>query len=465
MNGVVPDRLRQGGLRIAPGRRLNRCRWAVAVGVLGSLSCAGSAFGQSAGVINPPLIGPSYFTTLVSPVLSPDYNRDHNVAVLEEWHADYEAPGARIGSFVLHPQFTTGTVYDSNVYATQSNQNGDASLVLQPSATLISDWSRHSLQLQANSDLRRYATQSRRNQNSWDILASGRVDLGSHVTLQADGRAGRYFESPYGNDLSPDAQVLSNFIRSSEVFKGVYTGGRVRLTAAFDHSAFEFATLHFPDGSVTNQDYRNRIINRFSGQSEVALSPSVALYAGVAFDQTDYSVAQNINVPVRTSSGSSVMAGVSFDIAGVVRGTIGTGYTRRAYLESAYNDVGAVSAQARIELFPYTTTTVSFIGQRLVQDSTLSSSAYIDTRVAAQVDQSLRENLILTVNAAVAKQEYVGVDGSRSGYQMQGTLRYQASRWLGFQSDISYRYSKPTTAQLGTTYQGLLIGLSMTVRR
>lgn len=465
MSGCAPRRARFREERFGVCERLSRSPFVLALSLLGSLPFANPAFAQSGSVINTPLVGPNSFTTLVSPVLSPDFNRDHNVAVLEEWHPDYQAPGAQIGSFVLHPQMTVGTLFDSNVYATQSNKDRDVALVLQPSASLMSDWSRHSLQLQASSDVRRYATQLRRNLNSWDVLATGRADLGSHLVLQVEGRSGRYFESPYGNDLSPDAQVLSNFSRSSGLLKVIYTGGQIRLSAAYDHSSYDFATLHFPNGLVVEQVYRNRIIDRFSGQSEVALSPSVALYLAGSFDRTDYSKAQNINTPVRTSSGQSVLGGVSFDLAGVMRGIIGVGYSNRNYAASAYPVVGAFSAQARVDLFPYQTTTVSFIAQRLVQDSGLNSLAYVDTRVSAEVDQSLRENIILIVSAAVARQQYLGVDGMRLSRQLQSTLRYQATRWLGFQAEVSYRYSEPSTASQGTTYEGLLFGLSVTARR
>jgi hypothetical protein len=238
---------------------------------------------------------------------------------------------------------------------------------------LASDWSRHSLQLQGNADLRRYATQTVANQNAWDLFPSGDMNLGSNFVLHAEGRVGNYGESPYSSDQNPEAQVLSRFFRTGELLKGTYTRGRVRLTGAYDHSAYSYATLRYPDGRTADQRYRNRTIDRVSGQVEVALSPSLALYSAVSADKISYPVVQAGSVS-QTSSGEQILAGVSFDLAGVMRGMIGAGFTHRNYQAATQPNVNAFSAQARVDFFPLRQTTVTLIGQRLVQDSALGAA-------------------------------------------------------------------------------------------
>jgi hypothetical protein len=155
------------------------------------------------------------FNTLIEPVIAPDYMRDHNVGVLDEDHPDYDAVGAAIGSFNLKPQVTLGVVGDNNVFVTDVAHKSDVSVVLKPGFLLASDWSRHSLQLQGNADLRRYATQTVANQNAWDLFPSGDMNLGSNFVLHAEGRVGNYGESPYSSDQNPEAQVLSRFFRTA----------------------------------------------------------------------------------------------------------------------------------------------------------------------------------------------------------------------------------------------------------
>ncbi|WP_206241993.1 outer membrane beta-barrel protein [Novosphingobium terrae] len=437
---------------------------------VGVAACVASCLGhggvaRAQSVLTPFVASPTSFNTLIVPTMAPDFARDHNVSVLEEAHPDFDAPGAAIGSFMLHPQATLGVVADNNVYASDTNKQSDVSGVFKPSATLVSDWSRHMLELIGSADIRRYATQTRRNQVNWDLYPIGEMELGRHLVLHAEGRVGRYYESPYTNDLSPDAQVLSSFQRQQALLRATYTGERLRLVGSYEHSHYSFARLDFNNGDVTDQSYRNRTIDRYTGQAEYALSPSFAVYSAVSADHTYYPVAQSASNPPQTSNGQTAMGGVSFDLAGVMRGQVGLGYTHRGYLDTAYRNVSALSAQAKVDFFPFQMTTVSLSTQRLIQDSSLSSTPYIDTRVMAEVDQSLRENLTLIFNAALADQSYFSQSGKRIAHLFQGAVRYQASRWLGFQAEVNYRSSRPTQASLGTSSDGVLFGLSMTVRR
>lgn len=464
---VAPRLIRLSGM--TPGEREARFLALPSAGLVlgmgGCLCLPNVAWGQDTNLINQAAIAPDGFTTLVTPVLDPDYSRDHNVAAQELPQPNYTAAGIPVGSFSLFPQVVTGVVADSNVYATENNAKADVASVIRPSLTLRSVWSRHLLQVQVYDDWRNYLSQPLLNRNSWSVNPLTELNFGKRFVLHAEVQAGRYFENPYNSDVGPQAQVLSTYLRTAETLKGIYTGGRVRFTAAYDHQAYSFSTVTFTDGTSTDQSYRNRRIDRFSAQAEYALSPSVALYAGTDADKVTYSVAQNAANPLLSSTGQGVIGGVSFDLAGVMRGAVGLGYSHRSYLDTAYRDVGALSGQVKLDFFPYKRTTVTVLGQRLIQDSGLISTAYIDTRVGASVDQSLRENLTVSVGGALAWQGYVGVDGTRSFRQLQTTVRYQASRWLGFRGEITYRSSQAASALLGNPYSGVAMGLGVIVRR
>ncbi|WP_169805746.1 outer membrane beta-barrel protein [Novosphingobium rosa] len=442
-----------------------------AVLVLGAgcaLSVSGSASAQGTSVINTYTFSPDSFSTLVTPALSPDYTRGHNVSALEEWQPDYAPPGAPIGSFVLHPQATLGVVADNNVYANDANRKADISTVLKPSAMIQSDWSRHMLQLQVSGDFRRYATQLPRNQNSWSVQPAGEINLGKNLVVHLEAQAGRYYESPFSSDLNPQDQVLSNFFGVGGLAKVTYNGGRSRFTFAYDHEGFDFATLRFQDGTTTDQRYRNRAVNRISAQGEYGISPSLAVFVAAAADKTHYTVGQNAVTPPLSSTGQNFITGISFDLTGVMRGSVGVGYSHRDYDASSYKGVGAFSAQFRVDFFPYRLTTVSLLGQRLIQDSGLGSTPYVDTRITAEVDQSLRRNLFLIGTVSAARQSYSGISQSRSLEQVQATLRYQASRWLGFQAEASYKtskYASPVPNVQTGNYSDATLGLSVTVRR
>jgi hypothetical protein len=139
--------------------------------------------------------------------------------------------------------------------------------------------------------------------------------------LSVDGRVGRYYESPYGNDLSPDAQVLSNYFRSGILTKAIYTGGRLRATGAYDHSAYDFAVLRFPNGTVSDQScaIASLIASRSGGICPVAQRGRLCRRGNGSHH---FKTAPNNGV-LQSSTGTNVLAGISFDISGVIRGLVG----------------------------------------------------------------------------------------------------------------------------------------------
>jgi hypothetical protein len=65
----------------------------------------------------------------------------------------------------------------------------------------------------------------------------------------------------------------------------------------------------------------------------------------------------------------------------------------------------------------------------------------------------------------VVNQNYIDTTTSRKSQQVHATLRYQASRWLGFQAETIYRTSSVNSLTVGAGYSDFTMGLSMTVRR
>jgi hypothetical protein len=85
-----------------------------------------------------------------------------------------------------------------------------------------------------------------------------------------------------------------------------------------------------------------------SGQVEYALSPSVAVYVGGATDRTNFKTAPNNGV-LQSSTGTNVLAGISFDISGVIRGLVGAGYSGRQYSQfKQYNPMACPFRPASI---------------------------------------------------------------------------------------------------------------------
>src|SRR4249919_203675 len=81
----------------------------------------------------------SYFPTGV-----PGYGTAPGVTVASRARPDFDAPGVRVDSFVLHPLWEQGLGYDDNVFGSSDGQRGSWVVGTHPSLLVGSDWSRNS---------------------------------------------------------------------------------------------------------------------------------------------------------------------------------------------------------------------------------------------------------------------------------------------------------------------------------
>lgn len=427
---------------------------------------AGAAF-VLAGILGP--VGFAHgqtFSTTINPVVSPDYSRDRNVSVLEEAHPDYDALGINAGGFNFFPQVSTGVGATNNTYNNDADKQASTFLVLQPSVFARSDWSRHQLTVQVSDDTRRYLGQSPRNQDSWFTDVAGRVDVSEQLTVRMDVQAARFFEAPFSSDATSTNAVLSNYLRKYAGLDLGWTEGRVRLAAGYNRNSLNFNTLRFPNGQVVDQAYRNRLYDLEYVRSEFALSPSTSVYAQSSFDRVSYDLTVASGVPSRNSNGEQVIAGLSFDLAGLLRGNVGVGYSHRSFDAAIYSSISGFSAQGKVDFFlsPLTTLTVS--GQRTLQDSSLgTASGFWDERVMLEVDHSLRENIIITPQVQLVHQSFVGLEQSRDYFAGGLSGKIQFNRELSVRANMGYSHSQGSGSILVSPFTEVTGTISVQYRR
>lgn len=405
-------------------------------------------------------------STLIAPAIAPDYARGRNISVAETTDPAYRPTGLRIGAFELYPSIETATHYTSNVYLNEANQREDAYFTLTPRLSLASNWTRHRLSLHANADIRRYAQETRRDQNNFLVDAQARLDISTHWTLTANFQASRATENPFGQDLASETAVLSQYVRLAPSLRLVRQAGRTRLTASVERLRFDFEAIALPGGAERNQEDRNRAITRLAVQGEYALSPGLSLYGQLNHDETRYAQAPTIGEERRDSSAFLIIGGVNVDIAGLMRGSIGVGHSRRDYSALSYEDVSALSVQARMEFFPSPLTTVTISAQRLVQDAALGNvSAYRDTRGGLRVDHALLRNLLLSVAGTWARQTLLEDQRGTRLFFTTGSAFYQSSRTFGLGMTVQYNRAQPYARSFGIGSDELIAMLRVSLRR
>ena len=440
-----------------------------------SAKCTAAASWLGGALLVVPGLGaPCVATAQTSSLLLPpattsndEYDRGHNISVTERGRPEYDAIGVRLGSFIVNPQLTTSVGYSDNVFNDNSNKRADVYSSFEPYVSMASDWSVHQLRLTGEADIRRFAKQTLRNQDAWNVQGSGRIDVTRDLTVRLDAQADRTFESPFSADVVANLTVPSRYLRTFVGTRTVYDSGRSRIIGTLDRSTYTFSSVQFANGVERDQRYRDRDVYNGTGTYEIGFSPSLSFYARVEADRNSFELARAFDAPSRNSTGYRAIAGSNFDIAGVARGTIGIGYSYRNFDASqTYRNVGGVSVEARADWFPSELTSVGVALQRRLVDVDLSNAGSSwDNRIQVTVDHELLYNLIVTIGGEIRKRSYPQLSASTDVYRAEVGSRYQLTRWLGLDANIGYGSNKPSGVGLGNPFDELRARFSIRIRR
>ena len=419
----------------------------------------------SAGVMATPASAQDT-SPLITPDLPPDYDRDRNVSVTERARPDYDPTGILVGSFQVFPRVDTGIGASNNVYLDDNGRRGDAYLQFTPQFTARSDWSRHQVMVRAVGSFRRYLDQTPLNQSAFDLVSQGRLDISSSGSLTGQSRISKLYESPFNGEIRSDLSVLSRYLRTTLRGSGEYTAGRVRGEVTADYTKFDFDNIDLPDGGTLNQKDRNRNMTRLVGELQYAFSPSASVYGKLSYDDTNYTTRLLNGDPNRDSTGKRVAVGLSMDLAGLLRGIVGVGYSWRDYSADIYKDVDGVSVEVQLEYFPSVLTTVTLGAERTIRDSSLSgTNAFFDNRLSLKVDHELLRNMLIGAGIDYARQDYIGSPQKNDVWQAEVQARYLVSRSISLAGNVDYGKRTSNDIAGGRSYDEIRGLISVTFQR
>ena len=371
-----------------------------------------------------------------------NYDQNRNVGVLEAPRPDFDPLGIRIGGFVATPQLETSAVYTDNAYLSPVNTRSDAYFIVAPSVAINSDWSRHQLTLTARGAFRRYASEATLNRNEWEVRSLGRLDIGASSRATIEAQVAELREEPFSSQLDTPLALLSTYRRTLVSVRGERQVGRTRFIASLNAIDLDFSPIRTPDNTRISQVDRDRKLYAAAVQGEYALSPGAALLAQGSYTRTNYDLDRLLTgQPNRDSNSWRVIAGMNLDLPGFVRGTFGIGYSHRDFDSTYYAPIGGLSFQADLTYFMTQSTNFKLSGRRVIEDSAIvDSNAFFDTGVVVGVEQEFRRNLLGTLNASFARQDYVSSSLAFDIYQVDGGLQYLLRR--GMRVGLAGSYSK-----------------------
>lgn len=407
--------------------RARRSRW------LGVFAAAVVAPGLS-GAAKAQYVGNSFVSSTLP--LAPAGGE--NVSVADRRHPEYDPTGISLGGFDLFPKIETAVGYDDNVYQIKSPKRDDAYGVLAPSVRLLSHWTVSSIGVEAGANLQRYADETRRNQDSWHVTATGLYDFGG-TRLSGEGGTAKATEAATSASYPTDAADAVQYQRTYAKVGVAQDIGDLTADVYYSFTRYAFDNVRSLQGDLINQDNRNSNNHQVVGRLSYAFNPATRAYVQGDYIGTRYSNELLPGVENRDSDSYNLLGGVSFDISALFRGAVAIGYGRRGYSSPLYSDISGLTAEARVEYFPTLLTTITLSARRIIQDAAfLASGGYFNTSVALRIDHELYRNVLLNAQVGFEHDTYQGFDASLNLIRASAGGQYMINRSLGLGVLVSH---------------------------
>jgi hypothetical protein len=343
----------------------------------------------------------------------PGYGAAPGVTVASRARPEYDPPGVRAGSFVLHPLLDEGIGYDDNLFGNNEFRRGSWLIGTHPSLLVTSDWSRDSVAGYVGLDDLRYPDQPRQGQTNWTASLGGTVSVGrDQLTIAASHFS--LHQARTDIDALPSDTPIAYQV---EDVRAGYTIALDRLSVtpslAFSTYRYEATTI---EGKPAEQAYRNRDVILGDITTRYELTPQRNLLLVTRALAVNYVTPQS-GQPTRNSNGYQVLMGLSDDSDAVWRYRVLLGWEMRAFHASQYATHQAPVAEAALIWSPSGMTTVTATLTRSIEDAAQEGIAgYTYTRARAVLDHEYLRNVLLQASASVQYADYLPSGGHAGAF-------------------------------------------------
>ena len=375
-------------------------------------------------------------------------------------HDGYKPIGVRAGTWMFVPSLTAGSFYNSNVYATSSNQRSDIAARVNPSLLAYTLTERHALAIQADLLSDSYRKNSNLDQVNANVRARGRLDLRHDMMLLTNFRAAQLhdsvgsLESPTGaveptpyTLVTGDATYLQKFNRLT-----ASVGARV--------DSYDYGSTLARNGTVIDQSRRDGQIYSGHGRLEYVLSPSFGVFTSVEGNRREL---RGTPTQSLSSDGYRALTGVNLEFSRLLSGEIGVGYAEQRFDAATIGRIVGPAYRAQLVWRPTRTIDVKFKAESIVTQSVDTDVTGIRANaVQLGVDYEFRRNVVISLAAIYENDRFFGQSRVDENYIALAELKYLLNRHWSV--SVRHRYTDRRSNFAPAVFDRHEIGLNVTAQ-
>jgi hypothetical protein len=369
--------------------------------------------------------------------------------------------GIRLGSFVLHPELGIEEQYNSNIFATETDEEADFITSFTPRLLLRSDWRRHQVTLRVGADAGFYADNGSEDYVDYLAGVEGRLDItgDSYLAGSADYR---HLHEDRGSPDDADGDEPTELDAALLAAAYVQRFGRINLEVAGSFEGLDFYDVDSSAGTINNDD-RDRLEAEGALRVGYEFMPDVEAFVEGTYNIRDYDDAVDDAGFNRDSDGFGAAAGVTVDFGGVTFGDFYVGYRQQDYEDPAFETVSGIDAGATLTWNVTPLTTVVAGVERSIQETTTAGAAgSVATEFSVEADHELLRNLILGLDGRYMMRDYEGIDREDDYFAVGADARYMMNRNMYLSAGYEFRNRDSTLP--GEDYDQHIAILRLTLR-
>ena len=392
------------------------------------LLCTLTRVAGAAGLVVLPLATPAYAQIAGS--------EDRNA--LAQDPSPYAPIGFRSGPVYFFPSVEVLGVYNDNVFAEQGNKRGDELLVISPQLHVLTDWSRHELELFVGGEFGFYEDFTTEDYQDYTINGRFRLDVSRATNIMFEA------ERAHDHQLRGDPETVAGLEPTEFDITGGKVQinqslGRMKLSAGAAVRRLDFKDVPAVGGGFINNDDRDR--NDFTADAKAAyeFSPGYQVFVEFAYTWRDFDDAVDDLGINRDSQGYQITGGVDFELTDVLEGGVWAGYMQQDPDDPIFSNIDGAAFGADLKWMPSRLTTVKLSGSRSIEPSQLLNAAgYFADRGRLTVEYQFRENIYVEVYGELGQDDYRGINRNDFRYGAGISVEWQLNRYLA--ADVGYTY-------------------------
>jgi hypothetical protein len=320
----------------------------------------------------------------------------------------YQPKGIELGTFILFPLIDVAESYNSNIFATPTNQKGDLITHIAPEFRLRSRYQTDQLNFLGRLDQSVYASHSGDNHLDATMRADGTHSFSRETEISGVFEVNQLYE----DRGSPDDRDATKPTRTRNVaFSGGLKQkfGRLTLTGDLALARHEFENVPRLNNTEQINTDRDRVELNGDIRASYELFPGYAALTQASFNDVIYDHKFDDSGFDRSSHGYRFDAGVGVDLTQVIKGDFTVGYLDQRIEDRRLSRPSGFAVRAAFNWTPSRMTVIVPSIERTLQETTLpGASQAIHTGGGILIRHELQRNIVLTLSSYVYNDKFDG---------------------------------------------------------